>query len=154
MQTNSCLSVLYILTLYDCYNPPNIRCNPLIIDNLSFGYITSRLFRQGSGRTIVLLVEVSLVASTLSGISGLRDSLRYASRYAAQPLSSSLCECRCGSPFDGENGEPLPRNRSAASSGGNLPPPPGDGSLPPGESSAGGEMGPRPPSLLLDMGSG
>lgn len=63
--------------------------------------------------------------------SGLRPGGTHVYSSSAQPESSSDCECRCGSPVDGANGDPLPKSLSDGSK---------DGILPPGDGSAGGDI--------------
>lgn len=64
----------------------------------------------------------------------------YSSR--AQPESSSDWECLWGSPADGAKGDPFPNSLSEGSS---------DGTFPPGEGRAGGDMGAFIPPSLVDM---
>lgn len=74
--------------------------------------------------------------------SGLRPGGTHVYSSRAQPESSSDCECLCGSPVDGANGDPLPSNLSDGSN---------EGSLPPGDGKAGGDRGTFKPPSLVDM---
>lgn len=78
--------------------------------------------------------------------SGLRPGGTHVYSSRAQPESSSDCECLCGSPVVGPNGDPLPSSLSAGSKRGNFVA---------GDGKAGGDRGAlSPPSFVVMPFSG